>query len=58
VDVEGKAANIQLASGSNAATALSDGMARAFTTLFNDPAFVAAVTKPAATASITARPNS
>jgi uncharacterized lipoprotein YajG len=51
VDVEGKAANIQLASGSNAADALTDGMAKAMSALFDDPAFIAALAKPATTAS-------
>ncbi|HJT42789.1 MAG TPA: YajG family lipoprotein [Rhizomicrobium sp.] len=58
VDVEGVAAKIMIASGSNAATALSDGMTKAFRTLFDDPAFVAALTKSGATASVSARPNS
>ncbi|MES2253471.1 MAG: YajG family lipoprotein [Pseudomonadota bacterium] len=43
VDVIGKLEGIQLASGSNAATALSDGMSKALDTLFADPAFVAAL---------------
>ncbi|HJS46129.1 MAG TPA: YajG family lipoprotein [Rhizomicrobium sp.] len=50
VNVEGKAANIQLASGSNAADALVDGMAKAMSALFDDPAFVAALAKPTTTA--------
>jgi uncharacterized lipoprotein YajG len=49
VDVEGKNANIQIASGSNAAGALTDGMAKAMSSLFDDPAFIAALVKPAAT---------
>jgi uncharacterized lipoprotein YajG len=56
VDVEGKAANIQIASGSNATAALTDGMAKALSALFDDPTFVAALAKPATTASST--PNS
>jgi uncharacterized lipoprotein YajG len=43
VDVTGKLEGIQLASGSNAAAALSDGMSKAFDTLFSDPAFLAAL---------------
>lgn len=58
VDVEGDVGSVQLASGSNAAAALSDGMARAFTTLFDDPAFVAALKVSAATASLSLVPNS
>jgi hypothetical protein len=54
VDVEGKAPNIQIASGSNATAALTDGMAKAMSVLFDDPAFVTALTKPA----VTATPNS
>ncbi len=34
---------IQLASGSNAAAALSDGMGKAFDTLFSDPNFLTAL---------------
>jgi len=46
VDVMGIEPGIQLASGSNAAAALSDGMGKAFDTLFADPAFLAALKKP------------
>ena len=56
VDVEGKQGDAFIASGSNAAIGLSDGMAKAFALLFDDPAFVAALTQPAGTASIP--PNS
>jgi uncharacterized lipoprotein YajG len=58
VDVEGSQPKIMIASGSNAAAALSDGMGKAFIVLFDDPAFVAALTKPAVTASATINPNS
>jgi uncharacterized lipoprotein YajG len=43
INVVGNVANIQLASGSNAAEALADGMKRAFAMLFADPAFIAAL---------------
>lgn len=58
VDVEGSLEKIMIASGSNAATALSDGMGKAFGSLFDDPAFIAALTKPAVTASTDIKPNS
>lgn len=58
VDVEGSQPKVMLASGSNAAAALSDGMGKAFAVLFDDPAFIAALTKPAVTASATINPNS
>jgi uncharacterized lipoprotein len=43
VNVTGKETGIQIASGSNAAASLSDGMGRAFEALFSDPAFVTAI---------------
>lgn len=58
VNVEGSLEKIMIASGSNAATALSDGMSKVFASLFDDPAFVAALAKPAVTASATISPNS
>lgn len=58
VDVEGDAGSVQLASGSNAAAALSDGMAKAFAVLFDDPAFVAALKASAVTASLSLVPSS
>jgi uncharacterized lipoprotein YajG len=51
IDATGEVNKIMLANGSNATAALSDGMTKAFTMLFDDPAFVAALTKPAVTAS-------
>jgi uncharacterized lipoprotein YajG len=49
VDVEGNAPKIMIASGSNATAALTDGMAKAMSVLFDDPAFVVALTKRSAT---------
>jgi uncharacterized lipoprotein len=48
VNVTGKETGIQIASGSNAAASLSDGMRQVFESLFNDPAFVAAIKARAA----------
>jgi len=56
ITATGKAANIQLATGSNAAEALSDGLKNATAILFADPAFLTAL-KPAAIPS-TAKTNS
>lgn len=43
VDASGVEPGILLANGSNAAAALSDGLGKAFDTLFSDPAFLAAL---------------
>jgi uncharacterized lipoprotein YajG len=56
IDVEGKQGDAFISSGSNAAIGLGDGMTKAFAMLFDDPAFVAALTQAAPAASAT--PNS
>jgi uncharacterized lipoprotein len=43
VNVTGKQTGVQIASGSNAAASLSDGIGQVFDALFNDAAFVAAL---------------
>ena len=50
INVQGKVANIQLAVGSNAAEALSDGIKKSYAALFADPAFIASLVPPAAPA--------
>lgn len=51
IDATGEVNKVMIANGSNATAALSDGMTKAFNMLFDDPAFIAALTKPAVTAS-------
>lgn len=55
IEAKGEKRNIQLASGGNAAAALSDGLDHALSTLFADPAFAAALKGKAGAAATAAR---